>query len=697
MTREHILNTMIASLPEKICLLPSAPPPALQESSTAIAVRRAENLPAIETLKKWQRTCVDARMVFIRLIEQATASGIGVGRAIDTICGQAAQGSLPPPVQGIIRTANQRAGDGRALSASGLMKWWSAWRQTGSPAALAPRDVQKLTDKELRHFVRDHAPGRAIVIPENVPTWLPYFLDEYRRPTKPSLADAHRKLRRTIPPGVVCPSIDQVRRICNRIPVVMLEKGRMTGAEYKSLLGYAERDYSDMDPFTLCQIDGHSFKAYVAHPTTGAHFHPEVCGVICMTTKVLGGWSWGLAESWRTVADAYRHCCTITEDKPWGCVPAILEADLGSGNMAKVNADEWIGIFYRVGTRLEVPERGGNPQGHGGIERSNQSIWIRAAKGLPTYTGKDMDRGVRKRIYTRLERDLKDAKNHGKLGMTASTSEILLTPEEFTAFLLEQAIEYNNTPHSALARITDPATGRRRFMTPFEALTERSAEGWKPTAPPTEMLSYLFMPHERIKVRREKFTLRGNTYHAYELCNFHLRDDLVAAFDIHDAERVWVMDSEEVFICEARWNGNRVRAVPTSVEQQAIMDREERRVKNLENKLELVRGEAAPALEAPAHIVLPPEVIEGELKREQEAQRKEASLADAKRYREITSPIDIFYMLRRRVEEGTATEYQKGWKEAYEIFQDTGRKVSLLRDDPYCLNDPDEDRLEMQG
>lgn len=40
-------------------------------------------------------------------------------------------------------------------------------------------------------------------------------------------------------------------------------------------------------------IDGHSFKAYTAHPTTGAHFHPEVCGVICPTTKALVGWSAG--------------------------------------------------------------------------------------------------------------------------------------------------------------------------------------------------------------------------------------------------------------------------------------------------------------------------------------------------------------------------------------------------------------------
>jgi putative transposase len=365
--------------------------------------------------------------------------------------------------------------------------------------------------------------------------------------------------------------------------------------------------------------------------------------------------------------------------------------------MAGVNSDEWIGIFARVGTDLQVPERGGNPQGHGAVERSNQSIWIRAAKELPTYTGKDMDRCVRKKIYVRLEKDLKQAKNDGKLGMTARTSELLLTPEEFTAYLLEWAIEYNNTPHSALPKITDPATNRRRHMTPFEALAERVAEGWQPTAPPAEMLPYLFMPHERIKVRRNLFTLRGNKYHAYELGNYHLRDDLIAAFDIHNAERVWVMDADERFICEAKWNGNRISAVPVTVEQQAIMDREARRTKNLENKLELIRGEADQALEAPAHIELPQEVIEGEQRRAVESEIKQACLESAQRYKEMSSPVDIYYMLRQRVEAGTATEYQRSWKQAYEIFQDKGRKLPPLKDDPYCLEDPDEDRLARQA
>lgn len=142
--------------------------------------------------------------------------------------------------------------------------------------------------------------------------------------------------------------------------------------------------------------------------------------------------------------------------------------------MAKVNTDEYIGLFARIGTTFIPPERGGNPQGHGAIERSNQSIWIRVARNLPTYTGKDMNRGVRRRVYDRLERDLKAAQKAGKLGMVAKTSELLMAWAEFLEFLEQTVLEYNNSPHKSLPKLVAPPShapeGReiKRHMTPFE-------------------------------------------------------------------------------------------------------------------------------------------------------------------------------------------------------------------------------------
>ena len=227
-------------------------------------------------------------------------------------------------------------------------------------------------------------------------------------------------------------------------------------------------------------------------------------------------------------------------------------------------------------------------------------------------------------------------------------------------------------------------------MTPFESLAERCAQGWQPVAMPPQMLPYLFMPHEQIKVRREKFTLRGNTYHAFELCNYHGRDDLIAAYDIHNAEQVWVMDGEERYICAATWNGNRVHARPAPQVEQAMMDREQ----NLENKLEMVRGEADPALNgALLHRELPEHVIRGEREREEKKQIEADRFAPARRLRDISNPTEVFFMICERVKEGTATDYQLQWKADFEEWEETRVKRGLLKADPYCLSDPQEGKM----
>jgi putative transposase len=230
-------------------------------------------------------------------------------------------------------------------------------------------------------------------------------------------------------------------------------------------------------------------------------------------------------------------------------------------------------------------------------------------------------------------------------------------------------------------------------MTPFEALAKRKDEGWQPVIAPPEMLPYLFMPHEQIKVRRERFTLRGNTYHACELCNYHGHDDLIAAYDIHDAAKVWVLDPEERLICQATWKGNRVHARPISQVEQAVMEREARRVKNLENKMELVRSESESAIEVPVNIELSAEFLEAERKREEREQQEMVTLAEARRYRDVNNSVDVYYMIKDREKEGSATDYQLRWKDAYEHWEDTTKKVSPFKDDPYCLNDPDDEKV----
>jgi putative transposase len=566
--------------------------PAIREAAPVPASIDCAPLPALTELTKRQVAVMDARVRFMRVIESRHA-GYSIKKTIQTIVDAVAEGDQNYTV--MAAAANDRQGIERKISDRTILRWWSAWNDSNrNPAALAPNDAdaQRVArDAVLVKWAKEYKPGSRLALPPGIPEWLPYLLDEFRLPSSPDLAEAHRSLRRILPRDINYPTYNKVHKLYKKIPVTILEKGRKTGAEFKALLGYATRDASMDDPFTICQIDGHSLKAYVAHPTTGAHFHPEVCGIICLTTKALGGWSTGLAESNQTVADAVRHLCTVNEQKPFGSVPAIVEPDRGSGNLAKVNSDELTGRFSRLGITFLPPERGGNPQGHGAIERSNQSIWIRAAKSLVTYTGKDMDRVTRKRVYTKLERDLEVVVKAGKLGEVEKTSELLMSWREFLAWLDEWAMEYNNTPHSALPKITCQQTGRRRHMTPLEALASRISQGWQPVVYPELMLPYLFMPHEQVTVKRQGFTLHGNKYHAYELVHYHSQD-VIVAFDVHDAKEVWVLDMDERPICKAQWNGNRVHAQPKSVKDQAIHNRKERRLKNLDNKARMIRGEA---------------------------------------------------------------------------------------------------------
>lgn len=598
--------------------------PAVVPKAQAPAVIE-KHLPALVELTGHQTTVMNARMWFMRQIEQGLVQGTRLGVIIEGLVKDIEEGKAPASGQSVLANDRKRK-DGTPMSERSIMRFWSDYKAAGfKPEALAPNDgdVKRIhRDALLVEFCRDFSPKNQIATPVGVPVWLPWFLAAYRQPQKPSIADAMRAMRRTMPEDIELPDYSAINRIANKIPEVYLQRGRKTGAELRSIMGFNRRDFRDYHPFTVGQMDGHSFKAYVAHPTSGAHFHPEVCGIIDMTTKMMTGYSAGLAESSRTVADAFRHSCTVNDKKPVGGRYLIIEADLGAGNKAMVNADKEIGLFARVGTTLSFPEVAGNPQGHGGIERSNQSIWIRAAKELPTYTGKDMDKVVRKRIYTKLEKDLKAVKKAGELGKVEKTSKLLLTWREFLVALAIWVSEYNNTPHRALPKITDE-TGKRRHRSPNEEYAYRVNCGWDHTSPHVDqtLLDHLFMPCERVKINRREFRLHGNLYHSYSLDPHH-GEEMIAAYDIHNANEVYVLNLDERLICTAQWNGNSIHGVPKTKLEQADYDRIEGQIKLKQRQIDMIESnrQTAPIIEHP------PEIKQARLELIREAE--EAQLAE---------------------------------------------------------------------
>jgi len=88
----------------------------------------------------------------------------------------------------------------------------------------------------------------------------------------------------------------------------------------------------------------------------------------------------------------------------------------------------------------------------------------------------------------------------------------------------------------------------------------------------------------------------------------------------------------------------------------------------------------------PAPFDLPAEVLAGEERREQ----KVISLAESRKLRDVTNSTDVYYLVLAAIQTGTASAYQRQWKKDFEYWEETTKKVGLLKTDPYCLRDPDD-------
>jgi len=581
-TRDHLMHALVSVVAEV---------PAITQGNAIATID--EQLPAKPAeLKEWQRECMDARMRFIRLIEQADGSGIGVSRAIRHLVALAAAGKLPAGVQDLVAVANKRSGRDtkkRALSERSLYRWWGTWKEKGNPVALAPKDTELDPDTG--------AP--------KMPAWAPDFLRFYRRPQKPSVQQAIADMTRDLP-GAVIPTRDQAYRFIEKFSSLDIQKGRMTGAELARLKGYKTRDASMYEPFAIALCDGHSCKGYVAHPRHGRHFKPEICGVIDATTRFMFGWSAGLAESNQTVADALRHAMTINESKPIGGMIAIWYTDQGAGNEAAVNADPYLGRYARLGITHQHG-RPGNPKGRGRIERPNQSVWIPMMKRLPTYTGKDMDAGAARKVYLHLEKSVREAKKTG----SRPQSKLLISWNDFLALVQETVDEYNDRPHTKLPKITDQQTGRIRHMSPREYLQTFIDKGWRPSSLPEDQLADLFRPWEEVTTRNGRVTLFGkdNWYYHRDLEHYHGRK-VILEYEVQDGSKVWVRDTEHKrLICCAKYHDSEIPFFAPSAVEIALEQRETRRLALVEKKAEEIRAERQGVFEA--HNITPePKVIE---------------------------------------------------------------------------------------
>lgn len=333
---------------------------------------------------------------------------------------------------------------------------------------------------------------------------------------------------------------------------------------------FSSRGFADLMPNEVWSADGHAFDAEVQHPFHGRPFRPEITTVVDIATRRIVGWSVALSESATAVLEALRHAAEFAG------LCDIFYVDNGSGYDNALLKADGVGLSGRMGFRVEhsLPY---NSQARGVVERLHQTVWVQAAKLLPSYIGAEMDREAKLTQFKISRRALK----HGG-------AMPLLPWAVFVEFARERVAEYNARPHKSLGG-----------MSPDLKWREHELKGWAAHRLAACDLDALFRPRVMRKLRRGRVDLFTNYYSNNALEEFH-GDMVQVAYDIHNVDRVWIYTPEGRYIGEAEINGNTRRYFPVAVSEQAGEKRVAAAEKRVKAKLSAVREELrGPALEAP--------------------------------------------------------------------------------------------------
>lgn len=476
-----------------------------------------------ELLADWQRDCGTARLAIVRHVLDM-AELLGKTKAVEKFANDSKDGLLTATLTDTVRQANAKAGqNGNAkVSRATLFNWLKLAENAGDNslvAVLAPkhRDV-------------------------TMPVWGATLLKLWGQPTKPSLSMVMRELVNVMG-GENVPTYAQASYFLRtHVGNVELERGRMGARELKNIQPFIRRDTSELFPTDVYTADGHTFDAEVAHPISGRPFRPEITAIIDVASRKLVGFSIDLAESGLAVLDAIRTAvCT-------NGVMALFYVDNGSGYKNAMMSRDGSGLMDRLGSTLthSLPY---NSQAKGVVERSHQSIWIQAAKRLPTYIGVDMDKEAKQKVFKKTRKDI----------ATFGESKLLLAWDDFMTLCHDEMQRYNNRPHHAHPRRHNKLTGRKEHLTPQQVWDEKLAmmvNLGKPLVQVHEAdMVDLFRPYIERKVLRGEIKMFNHVYFSRDLEQYH-GETVHVGYDIHDASQVWVRDVSGRLLAVAKFEAN---------------------------------------------------------------------------------------------------------------------------------------------
>lgn len=280
------------------------------------------------------------REVIVNTIQSMLNDGVSQNTAVALLLERSAADLLPPYVaKAMVATA--KAGRS-APTRSTICSWMSDYKTDG-----------------VNGLLPEHK-GRVV---ESASWWGP-ALEYFNNPSKPDISAVHRRLVEV--DKIPC-TYDQVRNYLNSVPA---QYGRYSPARLGKNLyrltekAYIKRSTENALPGDVYVADGYRADVYLAHPTTGDLWRPELTVAIDLRSRCVVGWR------------ADEHEGTIAVQNMWAeafarhnHVPPFLYIDNGSGYKNKLMSDEAVGFYNRVGVQQIIHSIPGNPHGKGWIER----------------------------------------------------------------------------------------------------------------------------------------------------------------------------------------------------------------------------------------------------------------------------------------------------------------------------------------
>jgi putative transposase len=366
--------------------------------------------------------------------------------------------------------------------------------------------------------------------------------------------------------GKIKPAV--VRSVINRYSKRITEySNKRVGAHYynQNHGAHVIRDTSVL-PVGFCYMgDGHMCDVYVAHPSNGHSWRPEITVWIDWRSNYIVGWFISNAES----AVTTLHSLSQTFAKH-NHVPARLYVDPGSGFKNKMITDG-VNSFcdrYSISDKFALP---GNAKGKGLVEGWFKHFEFKCGKSFETYCG-----------HERTDRALSNMKAKIKRGDI-----VLPSLEEYKGEIEYYVDWYNNNPQKRLG------------CAPSDL--------WETLEPiaPVHSLEQMAKPVYDAVVRNHMLTFKKRKYLSPLLQHF-TGETVSIEVDLNDDRVVTVRDGKGKYICEAHLV-ERKAAVAASIIEEENRQRLEGQIKRLEVHKQDAIEKARPVI--PAQSVLDDELF----------------------------------------------------------------------------------------